>query len=58
MDPGAKHGGGIHLGEREGDVAADAGLTAFRVGVLTLLGWLLLAAGAAAVVQRGNAATD
>ena len=35
---------------REGDVAADAGLTAFRVGVLALLGWLVLAAGAAAVV--------
>ena len=54
--PRLKHGGS-HLGEREGDVAADAGLTAFRVGVLALLGWLVLAAGAAAVVQRGNAAT-
>ena len=55
--PRLKHGGS-HLGEREGDVAADAGLTAFRVGVLALLGWLVLAAGAAAVVQRGNAAVD
>ncbi len=54
--PRLKHGGS-HLGEREGDVAADAGLTAFRVGVLALLGWLVLAAGAAAVVQRGNPAT-
>ena len=54
--PRLKHGGS-HLGERESDVAADAGLTAFRVGVLALLGWLVLAAGAAVVVQRGNAAT-
>ena len=55
--PRLKHGGS-HLGEREGDVAADAGLTAFRVGVLALLGWLVLAAGAAAVVQRTNTAVD
>jgi peptide/nickel transport system permease protein len=55
--PRLKHGG-IHLGEREGEVAADAGLTAFRVGMLTVLGWLALAAGAAAVVQRGSAAVD
>ena len=41
--PRLKHGG-AHLGEREGDVAADAGLTAFRAGVLALLGWLALAA--------------
>ncbi len=54
--PRLKHGGS-HLGERESDVMADAGLTAFRVGVLAMLGWLVLAAGAAAVVQRGNAAT-
>jgi len=51
--PRLKHGG-IHLGEREGEVAADAGLTAFRVGLLTVLGWLALAAGAAAVVARGE----
>ena len=49
--PRLKHGGS-HLGEREGDVAADAGLTAFRVGVLALLGWLALAAGASALVAR------
>ncbi len=55
--PRLKHGGS-HLGEREGEVAADAGLTAFRVGLLTVLGWLALAAGAAAVVQRGPAAVD
>ena len=47
--PRLKHGG-KHLGEREGDVVADAGLTAFRVGMLTVLGWLALVAGAAAVV--------
>ena len=40
--PRLKHGG-AHLGEREGDVVADAGFTAFRVGVLALLGWLALA---------------
>jgi len=55
--PRLKHGG-VHLGEREGEVAADAGLTAFRAGLLTVLGWLALAAGAAAVVQRGAAAVD
>jgi len=55
--PRLKHGG-VHLGEREGEVAADAGLTAFRVGMLTALAWALLAAGAAAVVQRGSAAVD
>jgi len=37
--PRLKHGG-THLGEREGEVAADAGFTAFRAGVLALLGWL------------------
>ncbi len=52
--PRLKHGGS-HLGEREGEVAADAGLTAFRIGMLTLLGWLALAAAAAAVVARGDA---
>ena len=51
--PRLKHGG-RHLGEREGDVAADAGVTAFRVGMLTVLGWLALVAGAAAVVARGD----
>jgi peptide/nickel transport system permease protein len=55
--PRLKHGGS-HLGEREGEVAADAGLTAFRVGVLALLAWAALAAGAAALVQRGPAAVD
>lgn len=49
--PRLKHGGS-HLGEREGEVVADAGLTAFRVGVLALLGWLALAAAASALVGR------
>jgi peptide/nickel transport system permease protein len=53
--PRLKHGGS-HLGEREDAVAADAGLTAFRAGVLALLAWAALAAGAAALVQRGAAA--
>jgi peptide/nickel transport system permease protein len=44
--------GGSHLGEREGDVVTDAGLTAFRVSMLALLGWLALVAGAAALVAR------
>jgi peptide/nickel transport system permease protein len=52
--PRLKHGGS-HLGEREEEVAADAGFTAFRVGMLTVLGWLALAAAAAAVVARGDA---
>ncbi|WP_194266339.1 ABC transporter permease [Dechloromonas sp. H13] len=55
--PRLKHGGS-HLGEREDAVAADAGLTAFRAGVLALLAWAALAAGAAALVQRGPAAVD
>ena len=56
--PRLKHGGS-HLGEREGDVVADAGLTAFRVGVLALLGWLALAAVASALVgRRATVAVD
>ncbi len=42
--------GGSHLGDREHDVAADAGLTAFRVGVLGGLAWLALAAGLTGVL--------
>jgi peptide/nickel transport system permease protein len=53
--PRLKHGGS-HLGEREGDVAADAGLTAFRAGVLALLVWLVLAGGVTATLARQNAA--
>ncbi|HQU80936.1 MAG TPA: ABC transporter permease [Azonexus sp.] len=51
--PRLKHGG-RHLGEREGEVAADAGMTAFRVGVLALLGWLALATAVSALVGRGD----
>jgi len=50
--------GGKHLGEREDEVAADAGFTAFRAGVLGLLGWLALAGAVAAAVGRGTAAVD
>ncbi|MFZ1444246.1 MAG: ABC transporter permease [Candidatus Dechloromonas phosphoritropha] len=49
--PRLKHGG-AHLGEREDEVLADAGFSAFRVGVLALFGWLALAASAAGLVNR------
>jgi peptide/nickel transport system permease protein len=42
--------GGIHLGEREDEVAADAGLTAFRAGMLPcwlFWRWLAVAGGVA-----------
>ena len=50
--PRLKHGG-AHLGEREGEVVADAGFSAFRAGVLAMLGWLALVAAASALVSRG-----
>jgi peptide/nickel transport system permease protein len=53
--PRLKHGGS-HLGEREDEVAADAGFTAFRLGVLAVLAWLAVAGTAAVVVARGEAA--
>ena len=34
--------GGAHLGEREAEVAADVGFTAFRYAALGFLGWALL----------------
>ncbi len=49
--PRLKHGG-AHLGEREDEVLADAGFSAFRVGVLALFGWLALAVSAAGLVNR------
>ncbi len=51
--PRLKHGG-KHLGEREDEVAADVGMTAFRLGMLTLLGWL----GVAAIVTATLAKRD
>lgn len=48
--------GGKHLAGREDEVAADAGFTAFRAGVLAFLGWLAVAGLAAAAVGRGKAA--
>lgn len=53
--PRLKHGGS-HLGEREDEVAADAGLTAFRAAVLALLVWLALAGGITATLAQQNAA--
>jgi peptide/nickel transport system permease protein len=54
--PRLKHGGS-HLGEREDEVVADAGFTAFRMGVLSFLVWLgLVAVVAASVADRGGAA--
>ena len=47
--------GGAHLGEHENEVAADAGFTALRAGVLALLLWLVLAGGIAARVGDGPA---
>jgi len=55
--PRLKHGG-AHLGEREGEVAADAGLTAFRAGILALLGWMAVAGAVVASVNRGARAAD
>ena len=48
--PRLKHGG-KHLGEREGDVAEDAALTAFKAGVLGFVAWLGVF-GAVATVNR------
>ena len=45
--------GGKHLGEREGEAAADAAFTAFRGAALAFVGWLGLAGVAAAAAGRG-----
>jgi peptide/nickel transport system permease protein len=37
--PRLKHGG-KHLGDDENRVAADAGFTAFKAGMLAFIGWL------------------
>jgi len=50
--------GGQHLGEREDDVAADAGMTASRAVLLALLGWLAVAGLAGVAVGQGGAAVD
>ncbi len=44
--------GGIHLGEREDEVAADVAMTAFRAAVLAFLGWLAVAGVVAQIVAR------
>ncbi|MBK8892017.1 MAG: ABC transporter permease [Dechloromonas sp.] len=51
--PRLKHGG-QHLGEREDKVAADAGFTALRAGLLAILGWLAVAG----VIARRPGAID
>lgn len=48
--------GGQHLGEREAEVAADVGMTTFRLSVLTLLGWLGIAAIVTATLARRDSA--
>ncbi len=50
--------GGQHLGEREEEVAADAGFTAFRAGALAFVGWLAVVGMAVGVVGRGEAAAS
>ena len=50
--------GGQHLGEREDEVAADAGFTAFRAGALAFVGWLAVVGMAVGVVGRGEAAAS
>ena len=55
--PRLRHGG-KHLGEREDEVAADAGFTAFRGAALAFAGWLALAGIAAALAGRGAVAVD
>jgi peptide/nickel transport system permease protein len=52
--PRLKHGG-KHLGEREGEAAADAGFTAFRGAALAFVAWLGLTGIAAATAGRGGA---
>jgi len=51
--PRLKHGG-QHLGEREGEVAADAGFTAFRAVALAFVVWMALAGLAARVAEEGD----
>lgn len=52
--PRLKHGG-KHLGEREDEVALDAGMTAFRAGVMAFLGWLALTGVVTVAAGRGEA---
>lgn len=52
--PRLKHGG-QHLGEREDEVAADAGFTALRAGALAFVVWLALAVLAAQLARDGEA---
>ena len=47
--------GGKHLGDDEGAVAADAGFTAFRLGVLAFVAWVGVVGLVAARIKRGGA---
>jgi peptide/nickel transport system permease protein len=51
--PRLKHGG-KHLGEREDEVAADAGFTAFKAGVLAFVAWLAIFGAVAALRQNAT----
>src|SRR5574343_740207 len=55
--PRLKHGG-MHLDEREDEVAADAGFTAFRGAALGLVAWMMLAGIASVVVARTAPASE
>ena len=49
--PRLKHGG-AHLGESEGEAAADAGFTAFRAAALAVVGWMALVGMVGGLVGR------
>jgi peptide/nickel transport system permease protein len=51
--PRLKHGG-QHLGERENEVWADAGFTAFKAGVLALVAWLGIFGAVSALRQNAT----
>ncbi|MCG2577195.1 ABC transporter permease [Dechloromonas sp. XY25] len=53
--PRLKHAG-MHLGEHEDEVVADAAFTAFRAGALAFVGWLALVGVAVAAVGHSEAA--
>jgi peptide/nickel transport system permease protein len=50
--------GGAHLKGHEDEVAADAGFTAFRAGVLAFVGWLAVVGMASAAVNRASEPGD
>ena len=54
--PRLKHGG-KHLGDHEDDVAADAGFTAFKAGMLAFVAWLVVFGAVAAVNRKKSPKT-